>query len=39
MKKILLIVAIAAASLTASAQTYVGGSVGFWRNSDKTLLT
>ena len=35
MKKILLIVAIAAASLTASAQTYVGGSVGFWRNSDK----
>lgn len=35
MKKILLTIAVAAASLTASAQAYVGGSVGLWRNSDK----
>lgn len=34
MKKLFLTLAVAAASLTASAQVYVGGEVGFWRNSD-----
>ena len=34
MKKLFLTLAVAAASLTASAQAYVGGEVGFWRNSD-----
>lgn len=32
MKKTLLIAVAAIASLTASAQVYVGGEVGFWRN-------
>lgn len=35
MKKILLTIAVAAASLSASAQVYLGGEVGAWRNSDK----
>lgn len=34
MKKIFLTIAIAAASLSASAQVYVDGTVGVWRNSD-----
>lgn len=34
MKKIFLTLALAAASLAASAQVYVGGEVGFWRNAD-----
>lgn len=34
MKKVFLTVALAAASLAASAQVYVGGEVGFWRNTD-----
>lgn len=34
MKKLFLTVAVAAAALSASAQAYVGGEVGFWRNSD-----
>ena len=34
MKKILLTIAVAAASLSASAQVYLGGEVGAWRNSD-----
>lgn len=34
MKKVFLTVALAAASLAASAQVYVGGEVGFWRNAD-----
>lgn len=33
MKKVFLILAIAAASISAKAQVYVGGGVGFWRNS------
>ena len=32
MKKILLVVVIAVMSLTASAQIYVGGEIGAWRN-------
>ena len=34
MKKLFLTLAVAAASLTASAQVYVGGEVGLWRNKD-----
>ncbi len=34
MKKIFLTVAVAAMSLTASAQVYVGGELGAWRNPD-----
>lgn len=34
MKKILLTLLVAVCSLTASAQVYLGGEVGFWRNSD-----
>lgn len=34
MKKLFLTVVLAAASLTASAQAYIGGELGFWRNSD-----
>lgn len=34
MKKIFLALVIAVATISASAQTYVGGGVGFWRNSD-----
>ena len=34
MKKLFLTIVVAAASLTASAQAYVGGEVGFWRNAD-----
>ena len=34
MKKILLTLAVAAASLTANAQVYLGGEVGAWRSSD-----
>lgn len=34
MKKFFLMVAVAAMSLTASAQVYVGGEVGVWRNPD-----
>lgn len=34
MKKLFLTLAVAAASLTASAQVYLGGEVGFWRNTD-----
>ena len=39
MKKIFLSVAVAAMSLTASAQVYVGGEVGAWRNSDANTTT
>lgn len=38
MKKVFLTVALAAASLAASAQVYVGGEVGFWRNTDANTL-
>lgn len=34
MKKLFLTLFVAVVSLTASAQVYVGGEVGFWRNSD-----
>lgn len=34
MKKFLLMIAVALVSLTASAQVYLGGEVGAWRNSD-----
>ncbi len=34
MKKFLLTLMVAVCSLTASAQVYLGGEVGFWRNSD-----
>ena len=34
MKKFFLMIAVAMMSLTASAQVYLGGEVGFWRNSD-----
>lgn len=34
MKKFFLMIAVALVSLTASAQVYVGGEVGVWRNSD-----
>lgn len=34
MKKIILMLLVAAFSLTAGAQTYLGGEVGFWRNTD-----
>ncbi len=34
MKKFFLMIAVALISLTASAQVYVGGSVGAWRNAD-----
>ena len=34
MKKILLVAVIAVMSLTASAQVYLGGSLGTWRNYD-----
>ena len=39
MKKILLMLLVAAFSLTAGAQVYVGGEVGFWRNSDDNHTT
>lgn len=35
MKKIFALVAFAAATMTASAQVYVGGSLGLWRDWDK----
>lgn len=34
MKKLLLTLLVAVTSLTASAQVYVGGGVGVWRNPD-----
>ena len=34
MKKFLLTLAVAVCTVAASAQVYVGGAVGFWRNSD-----
>lgn len=34
MKKLFLTLLVAVGSLTASAQVYVGGSVGFWRDTD-----
>ena len=34
MKKLFLSLLVGAASLTASAQVYVGGEVGLWRNND-----
>lgn len=34
MKKLLMTLLVAVFSLTASAQFYVGGQAGFWRNSD-----
>lgn len=34
MKKLLLTLLVAVMGLTASAQIYVGGEVGFWRNTD-----
>lgn len=34
MKKLFLTLLVAVVSLTASAQVYVGGGVGFWRNTD-----
>lgn len=34
MKKYFLMLLVAMVSLTASAQVYVGGQVGFWRNAD-----
>ncbi len=39
MKKIFLTVAVAAMALTASAQVYVGGEVGAWRNPDANTTT
>ncbi len=39
MKKILLTVAVAAMALTASAQVYVGGEIGAWRNTDANKTT
>ena len=41
MKKILLLLVVAVASLTASAQIYVGGDLGFWHNddADKTVFS
>lgn len=39
MKKLFLTLAVAAASLAASAQVYVGGEVGFWRNADDNHTT
>lgn len=37
MKKIFAMVAFAAATMTASAQVYVGGSLGLWRDWDKNV--
>lgn len=34
MKKIVLLMFVVCAALTANAQVYVGGSVGFWHNDD-----
>lgn len=34
MKKLFLTLMVACSSLAVSAQTYIGGEVGFWRNSD-----
>lgn len=34
MKKLFLTLIVAAVSMAASAQVYVGGEVGFWRNAD-----
>ena len=39
MKKILLMLVVAVASLTASAQVYVGGGLGFWHESENDVTT
>lgn len=39
MKKILLTLAVAVSSIAASAQVYVGGEVGFWRDYDQNKTT
>jgi len=39
MKKFLLTLVVATLSLTASAQVYVGGEVGFWRNYNSNQTT
>lgn len=39
MKKYLLLFALALIAFTANAQVYLGGEVGFWRNSDANRTT
>lgn len=39
MKKLLLLLVIAVSAISAKAQVYVGGEVGFWRDYDKNETT